>query len=174
MNQTFYYFDGSEERDAVVAQVKAVREEIIHIARQVPEQHHYVPRYSGRSLAQLLVHLYLADAASLWLIKTSAGLREDWTLRIPRLVVGQAHNVLMRFFNRRRVQTTLLDLERLEEEVCELIEDIDMDVLHKDVYQPGRREPYTVERAVQVFFVGYWERQLELMRQVEGVAGERS
>ena len=47
------------------------------------------------------------------------------------------------------------------------------DLLHKDVCHPGRREPYTVEKALQVYFVHYWQRHLALMRQVEGVAGQR-
>lgn len=172
-NTTFYYFDGPEEREAVIRQLQDIRAEVQQIALQVPEQHHFLPRYGGRSLAVTLVHLQFFDMAALWFVRTSANLRDDLKLHPPRTLARQADRLVLQFFKRRRVETTLRDLQKKEADIIAYIRDVPLELLHKDVYHPGRREPYTVERALQVYFVHYWQRHLALMRQVEGVAGQR-
>jgi hypothetical protein len=172
MNDFFYYFDGPEERNAVMQQIRDVRAEVFHIASQIPEQHHFLPRYNGRSLAETLVHLQLFDVATLWFIKRSAKLREDLKLRPPETLLRHADHLAGRFFRRRLVSTTLEGLRRQEKEICDYIRYVPLEDLHKDVFHPGRREPYTVEKALQVYFIHYWERQCMAMRKTESVFDE--
>jgi hypothetical protein len=172
MNTTFIYFDGPEERETVIRQIQEIRAEVQQIAEQVPEQHHFLPRYGGRSLAVTLVHLQFFDMAALWFVQASANLRDDAKLHPPRALVRSADRIVLQFFKRRRVATTLKDIQKKEGEICDYIREVPLELLHKDVCHPGRREPYTVEKALQVYFVHYWQRHLALMRQVEGVAGK--
>ena len=69
MNTTFYYFDGPEERETVIRQIQEIRAEVQQIALQVPEQHHFLPRYGGRSRAVTLVHLQFFDTAALAFVR---------------------------------------------------------------------------------------------------------
>jgi hypothetical protein len=172
-NKTFYYFDGIEERKIVIQQVRDVRRDVIRLAKQVPEKDHFLPRYEGRSLAVTLVHLQMADSAALWFVKTSADLRNELKLHPPLGLVRWADDMVCNFFKRRQVATTITDIKKQQAAICEYIRNVPLELLHKDVCHPGRREPYTIEQAIQIYFVHNWQHHLALMQQVEGVRGEK-
>lgn len=163
----FIYLDGDEERQLLTDQIDAVRQQVIQLALQVPEQHHYVAaRYGEHSLATLLVHLWLFDSASLFLVRAAAN---NKPLRINPLWVRAAHRAALHFYRRRLVGSSIKSIQRQQQQIVGFVRSVSIDVLHRDVYDPYQKAPYTVERALQAYYVHYWQRQLQRMQQVEDV-----
>lgn len=169
MDANYIYLDGQEEREQLIAQVQEVRQGILNLAKQVPEPHHYLPRYGHHSLAAMLVHLWLFDSAMLWLIRAAAN---GYTLRPAKRFIRLLDYILMRFFRKRLVSITIKNIQNREDEICEFIRTIPVDKLSADVYHPGKRNPYTIERALQIYFVQYWQHYFKVMQHVDGVVGK--
>ena len=68
-NRAYRYLDGDDDRRALVADIHRVRDAVIQIARTVPENRRYEPRYHGWSLGAMLAHLYTSDRIALWTIQ---------------------------------------------------------------------------------------------------------
>jgi len=93
-------------------------------------------------------------------------------VRIPHVAVSIADAIVRLIFQKRLVEVTMRGIRRKERDLSEFVRTVPIDALSKDVRHPGKKETYTVERAIQVFFVHHWEYQLSLMEQVDGVAGK--
>jgi len=72
MDEQFIYLDGTDEREQVVQRIHAVRQAVLNLADQLPESHHYSPRYNGQSLAVMLARLHMFDMVMLWLIRAAS------------------------------------------------------------------------------------------------------
>ncbi len=162
----FIYLDGPEERTALIDAIKQVRRAVAALAEGVPEGHHYTPRYEGDSLATTLAHLATADAAGLWLLNASVN---GFYIRIPAFVVEAVDQLLRWVFQRRLVDVSLAGIARKQAQIIEFIESLPMDRFTADVHHPGIKEPLTVERALQMYFLHHWQAHLRIMQQVEGV-----
>ncbi|MEL6148323.1 MAG: hypothetical protein AAFV33_11585 [Chloroflexota bacterium] len=168
MDEQFIYLDGADEREQVIERLREVRQAVLNIADQLPESHHYSPRYNGQSLAVMLARLHMFDRTMLWMIRAASN---GYPLRIPRGAVGFVDAVARWTFQKRLVEVTMRGVRKQEQEIIEFVRTVPLDALSKDVPHPGKKDVYTVERAIQVFFIHHWEQQLMLMQQVDGVAG---
>ncbi|MEM6283840.1 MAG: hypothetical protein AAF787_16735 [Chloroflexota bacterium] len=168
MDEQFIYLDGTDEREQVADRVREVRRAVLHIAEQLPESHHYSPRYNGQSLAVMLARLHMFDRAMLWMIRAASN---GYPIQVSRSMVGFFDAIARWAFQKRLVEVTVRGVRKQEQEIIEFVRTIPIDALSKDVPHPGKNDVYTVERAIQVFFIHHWEQQLMLMQQVDGVAG---
>ncbi len=164
----FIYLDGDIERQQLVGQVRDVRAMVLTLAAQLPEKYHYQPRYNGRSLALVLARLLAFDTTTLWLVRAASN---NYALRVPKSLVRTADAGLSHLFKRRLVEASVGGIRRKEAEICDFIRDVPMEALSRDVIHPGIKEPYTVERALQVYFVFHWHEQLQQIQATEGVTG---
>lgn len=167
MDAQWIFLDGDEERQQVIAQVRQVRADVIAIARQVPEAEHYQLRYGVWSLTQYLVYLWAFDVGGLLLINAAA---KGITLKPPYPLVRQIDLGLRSFYARRVVETTIRDIQRKEDDICRFIERVPMSALHRDVFHPAKRgkpQVYTVEQAIQFYFVRHWQARYMLMKGME-------
>ncbi len=167
MDERYIYLDGTEERRELVEQVRALRGTLAQIANHIPETHHYTPRYNGVSLAVTLTRLQAFDTGALWLIKAASN---GYSVRVPRGIVGVVDDTIVRMAQKRLVPVTLDAIQRKEREICEFIRTVPLDVLSKDVYTPGKRDPLTVEKALQAYFVRHWQHQLDLLEHADDSA----
>jgi hypothetical protein len=166
MGVQFIYLDGAAEREQLTTQIHAVRDDVAALAAQIPAVHHYEPRYNDLSLAVMLARLQAFDTGALWVVKAASN---GYTVRLNRRFVRRLDALVSWLFKRRLVDVTLAGIRRKEAEICAFVEDVPMDVLSRRVIHPGRREPYTVEKALQVYFVHHWKRQHNLMQRVDGM-----
>jgi hypothetical protein len=164
----FIYLDGDIERQQLVGQVRDVRVMVLTLAAQLPEKHHYQPRYSGLSLAQVLARLLAFDTTTFWLVRAASN---NYAVRLPKSLMRVGDAGLSYLFKRRLVEASVRGIRRKETEICSFIRDVPMEALSHDVLHPGVKEPYTVERALQIYFVHHWHEQLQQIQAVEGVTG---
>lgn len=165
----FIYLDGDLERQELIDRVHAARDAVISIANQVPEDEHFRPRYGDDSLAVMLANLQLFDRAALWFVKAASN---GYAIRPPGHLLNSTQALLSRLFQRRIVSVTVAGIRKTEADVCEFIRTVPIDKLSADVLHPGRSAPYTVEQAMQAYFVWHWQTQLTIMQAVDGVADE--
>lgn len=156
----FIYLDGKEEREALIREVTQIRTDIQTLALQVPTTEHYTPNYAGRSLAQVLAALELGDALALMLLKATLN---GYKLALPSWLTLAVWRVLLWVSNRRLVDVSLQGIQKYQTNICQLIREISLDSLSLDVQHPGRPFPYTLEKALQIYFVHRWRQQLALL-----------
>jgi len=166
MKPQFIYLDGDEERQQLIEQIHAVREEVISIAQRVPEPEQFAPRYRGRSLAVMLARLVVYDTATLWLIRAASN---GYAVRVSPRLIHTADRIISWFSQRRIISSSIGAIRRKETEITQFVEKVPLEVLSRDVIYPGKKSPYTVEKALQVCFLHHWQRELALMQQADSV-----
>lgn len=169
MEGQFLFLDGELERRQLIGQVQNIRNALLSLAKQIPEKHYYTPRYDGQSLAVMLARLQAFDTGALWLVKAASN---GYSVRPPENLIATADSLIRSLARRRIVDVTIKGIRRKEVEICDFIRSVPLDVLSRDVLHPGKKEPYTVEQAMQVYFVHHWQEQLKQMQQADEVAGK--
>jgi hypothetical protein len=168
MEGQFLFLDGDLERRQLIGQVKNARNTLLSLAKQVPEAHYYTPRYDGHSLTVVLARLQAFDTGALWLVKAASN---GYSVRPSPGLIGFIDSLISSLTRRRLVDVTIKGIREKEAEICEFIRSVPIDSLSNDVLHPGKKDPYTVEQALQVYFVHYWQDQIQRMQQTDEVAG---
>lgn len=165
-NQTYRYLDTEDDRRLLVEDIRRVRELVLQLAENVPEDRHYEPRYHDWSLAALLAHLRLSDQFYMLVIKLALiGFR----VRITEERLNSINNWLSKVLQNRLVATTVAELKTGEEPIADFIMSLPIEQFTKQVYVPVHDEYLTVERAVQVAFLFHWQQHLATLQRVEGI-----
>lgn len=155
------YLDGDAERRALVADIHAVRQTVIMLARDIPQEEWYDPRYHGWSLAAMLSHLHFMDSLALMQIKLAlVGIH----LSVSSKTLDRINDMTSRFFRRRLLTTTIRDIEKNEPRIDDLILRLPMERFTRTLKYPPTGETLTVERAVQQYFLFHWQHHLATMQ----------
>ncbi len=166
ISREFRYLDTESERQELVAEIRRVRQTVIQLAENVPQERYYEPRYHGWSLAALLAHLHTIDNAALIGMKLSLiGLQPPVSLA----VLNSFNDATARLFQRRVVATTIRGLQRNEAHIIDFILTLPIERFTCQVYHPPSGGYLTVERAVQQYFLFHWQEHLQTMERVEGI-----
>lgn len=167
----YRYLDSEQDRQALVDDMAQVRQAVIAVARMVPEDQHFTPRYHDWSLAAMLGHLMLMDSLNMWLIQSALlGLR----LQISMDQVDRLNGLLARVFRQRVVESSIKGIEQKEKRLADFILQLPVDKFTQQVYYPPRRKFLTVERGIQDVFLFHWQEHLETMLAVEGIEDPRN
>ena len=166
INQTYRYLDTQEDREALLADMRAVRREVIAMREIVPESEWYAPRYHGWSLAAMLGHLQTVDTVSLWQIQLALiGFRPVISLSM----VNQFNNALARVYQQRVIATSVRGIEKREKTLANFILTLPIDKFTVQVYHAPSAKFLTVEQAMQQLFLHHWQDHLRTMREAEGL-----
>ena len=169
VKREYRFLDSDDDRQALIADLRRVRREVINLARQMPEARWYEPRYHGWSLAAMLGHLQMMDALSLRLIQLAlVGIR----IPVSEETLNAFNDVMARVFRKRVVTTTLRGLEQGEDRLADFIMRLPMDRFSRMVYDPAISAYLTVEQAVQELFLYHWQDHLQTLRQAEDMLYE--
>ncbi|MCK6579278.1 MAG: DinB family protein [Anaerolineae bacterium] len=159
------YLDGDAERRALIADIQAVRRQVIAFAQGVPQEAWYEPRYHGWSLAAMLAHLHLMDNLTLMQIKLALiGIGIGFTAG----QLNRFNDACARWFQRRLVTTTLRGIEKNERRIADFILNLPIDRFTRTVYFPPTGERLTVERAMQQYFLFHWQHHLATLTEPPG------
>ncbi|MBK8023597.1 MAG: hypothetical protein IPK19_19720 [Chloroflexi bacterium] len=154
------YLDGEAERQALVADIHEVRQQVIAFARTVPQEEWYEPRYHGWSLAAMLAHLHLMDSIAMLQIKLALlGFR----VGVSASQLNTFNDACARFFRRRVLTTTLEGIDRQERQIAEFILRLPMSRFTRTIHYPPTGESLTVERAIQQYFLFHWQHHLSTL-----------
>jgi hypothetical protein len=170
MEQTYRYLDTEADRRELLDELREVRQAVIATARSVPEDQWYTPRYHDWSLAAMLGHLMLMDTVNLWWIQLAL---LKISPRPPASLLDQFNALMAQVFQKRVIETTIMDIERKEKKVDEFILNLPIERFTNLVCYPTTGEMLTVERAVQTLFLHHWQEHLKTMLDVEGIENPR-
>lgn len=163
----FIYLDGPEERQQLIDQIAASREDIRSITRIVPQDQWYRPRYDGLSLAATLGQLNLADNLALMLLRLAlVGLRpapSTDTLRRAKRWAG-------RLFQRRLVATSLEGMVHNEVRIADFISSLSVDDFSRTLWNPSQQHMTTVEKGLQEMLLHRWLAYRDYLFAAEGIA----
>ncbi len=166
INQTHRYLDTQEDREALLTDMRAVRQEVIAMREIVPESEWYTPRYHDWSLGAMLGHLQTIDTLSLWQIQLAlVGFRPVISLNM----VNQMNNALSQIYQRRLVETSVNGILKREKSLSEFILRLPVDKFTIQIYHAPSGKFLTVEQAVQYLFLYHWQEHLKTMREAEGL-----
>jgi hypothetical protein len=164
LKREYRYLDSDTDRQAVIADIRSVRQAVIAFARAVPADQWYVPRYNGWTLAAMLGHLQIMDKLSLWQVQLGAlGI----SLPLPEALFNQFNDVMSRILKQRVLETTLKGLEKGEHTVTDYIQRLPIGRYSQRVYDPAVGQYLTVEQAVQEFFLYHWRDHFDNLRGAE-------
>jgi hypothetical protein len=162
----YRYLDSEEDRRALLADIHQVREDVIKIARLVPESRWYEPRYHGWSLAAMLGHLQTTDRLSMWLMKAALlGIR----LPIPTDMLNRFNDGTARVYKGRVLPTTIQGIQNYEKHIADFILKLPVDRFSRMVHDPALGKTVTIEQAVQEFYLFHWQEHLATLRGAEDV-----
>ncbi len=166
INQTHRYLDTQEDREALLADMRAVRRDVIAMREIVPENEWYTPRYHGWSLGAMLGHLQTVDTISLWQIQLALiGFRPVISLSL----VNQFNNTLARVYQQRLLDTSVRGIEQREKTLADFILNLPIDKFTAQVHHAPSGKFLTVEQAIQYLFLYHWQDHLRTMREAEGL-----
>jgi len=162
----YYFLDGEAERKRLIRELNEVRDEVIRLIMEMPEDLWYEERYHGWTPAAMLAHLNMVDGMSLLLIKAALiGFRP----KIGMGMVDRMNNFTSRLFRRRVVPTTIAGIRSKQTHLDEFIMQLPIDKFSTQVYDPVEAQYITVEHALQALFVHHWYKHLQTIREVEGI-----
>lgn len=165
-SQAFRYFDTDADRKAFADDLRRVRQSVIQLAENLPQDQRYEPRYHGWSLAALLAHLHGIDNLALFGMKLALlGIRPP----LPLSALNAYNDFSARIFQRRLVETTIRGIKANQERLIEFVMLLPIDRFTREVYYPPDALYLTLERAVQQYFLFHWQEHLETMHHVEGI-----
>lgn len=173
MNQEmqYIYLDSEVERQQLIDAMHAVRQDVAALARSIPEDEWYTPRYHGWSLAAMLGHLNFSDNISLLLIKAALlGFKPTFS----KQTVDRLNHFTTRLFQKRVVSTSLVGMDKNMARLSDFIMTLPMDRFSLKVYHPMRAQHLTIEKALQDFFLFHWQQHLAEMRETENALAGRS
>lgn len=158
----YRFLDTQEDRAALIADIRQIRQEMIAFAKTIPADQWYTPRYHGWSLAAMLGHLQMMDTLSLWLVQMGAlGI----ALPLSESLLNSFNDFMSRVFKQRVVETTFKGLDKTERKIIDYIQRLPMDRYSKLVYDPAISQYLTVEQAIQELFLYHWRDHFETLRQ---------
>ncbi|MAS36794.1 MAG: hypothetical protein CL610_22505 [Anaerolineaceae bacterium] len=165
-DQSFRFLDSETDRNALIADIRQVRQAVINMTTIVPEDQWYKPRYHDWSLAAMLGHLQFMDNAHMLLIQLAlVGVRPPVSMRM----VDRMNDVMAQVFRRRMVPTTIRGIEKKEKELADFIQTLPIDKFTTQVFYPPVNHYLTIEQALQVLFLHHWQNHLKTMQNVEGI-----
>lgn len=163
-DREYRFLDTEADRQALIHDMHRVREAVIAIAEATPPELHEVPRYHGWSLAAMLAHLHMIDNLALLQIKAAlVGLSPSFS---PALR-DSLNDFAAKLFQRRLVPTTIKGIRQNEKRLAEFIFTLPVEQFSKRVYHPSSNSYFTVERALQAYFVFHWEEHLATLERGE-------
>lgn len=165
MELPYIYLDGPKEREQLIEQIRAVRQEMRDLVKTIPEAEWYEPRYHDWTLAALLGHLNFMD--NIWMLVLRAGLLGIHP-SVSDSFVNQMNQFMTRVFSKRLVPASLKSIDKNEERIADLIQTLPVSQFTKSVYSPQDNGYITVERALQRFFLFHWQEHLNTLRSVQG------
>lgn len=160
----YIFLDGVQERQGLVNEIEAVRDQVIAVIRTVPEKRCHEPRYYGLSPARLLGHLYLMDLGGMLAIRAA---QRGLHLPISARRLEQIDKLAGRLFQRRLIEDWITQLEQLRTAIEDLILELPMDHFTKEVYHPALDKRLLIEQALQAFFLHHWQDHLVIIQGVE-------
>lgn len=159
-NSKYIFLDGELERKQLVEQIQRVRESVIKYAESVPEADWYKPHYHGWSLAGMIAHLNLMDNLNLlWVKMALIGIR----FPIPKGLIDGLNTTMSDVFKKRVLTTSLKSVPKNGERIAKFIQDLPLNRLSREVYQPKLGKYLTIEQALQSFFLHHWEEHLQTL-----------
>ena len=166
IHQTYRYLDTQEDREALLDDIRQVRQSVLDMRDIVPPDQWYEPRYHNWSLAAMLGHLQLLDTLSLWQIKAAlVGL----PLPISSSTMNSFNQTIAQVFRRRMVESTVRGIENGEKHIRTFILQLPVDRFTVQVFYPPINKYLTVEQAIQTFFLHHWQEHLRTMQKAEGL-----
>lgn len=163
----YYFLDGDAERQQLIREIVAVRDEVINLISNMPEETWYEARYHGWTPAAMLAHLNLVDAESLLMVKAALiGIRP----KVGMGTVNGINNFTSNLFRKRVVTTTISGIRNKQNHLSDFILKLPISKFSTQVYDPREGKYITVEHALQSFFVHHWRNHLQDMREVEGIS----
>lgn len=160
LKREYRYLDSDADREAFIADMRRVRQDVIAFARSVPTDQWYTPRYSGWTLAAMLGHLQMMDTLTYWQVQLGA---MGVALPLSEGMLHQFNGLMSRVFEKRQVETTLKGIEKSERKLCEYVKRLPMGRYSKLVYDPALSQYLTVEQAMQEFFLYHWREHLDTL-----------
>ena len=160
------YLDSDLERRALIKDIIAVRQQVIDIAQETPQDQWYEPRYHGWSLAAMLSHLHNVDNLAMLQIKLAL---MGIPFRMSSKMLDRINDAAARLLRRRLITTTINDIRKNETRIGDFIMYLPMDRFSKDVFYPPTGEIMTVERALQQYFLFHWHLHLATLQRDEGI-----
>lgn len=160
-----------ENRQAVIEDMKKVRQEALRFVNLVPPNQWYEPRYHGWSLAFLLAHLQMMDNLTRQLMQAAMlGVSLPSTMGLVNFFNDSA----ARLFKQRKVETTVHQIQQDEPKLIAFVLKAAYPKLQRRLYDPAIDRVLTVEQAMQEFFVYHWRWHIGDILAVDGRFSEPS
>ncbi len=163
---SYRFLDAEEDRQALIKDIHQTREELRKVVDLVPPDQWYVPRYHGWSLAAMLGHLELMDRLNLWLLSLAA---LSIQVPLPISAVKGFNEMVAMVYKNRRVEGSLHGLDKKEGRIADFILRLPVGKFSKHVFDPTSQKYYTIEQAIQEFFLYHWQENLTTMRMADDV-----
>jgi len=157
---------GSDEnRRALVAGMKQVRQDALRLVEIVPKNQWYTPRYHGWSLAAMLAHLYFMDNTTLLMMQAAM---RGIAFPLPKSALNLFNNfTTARIFKEREVEATVNAIQKNESRLVAFVLRLPPDKFQRKLYDPWLECYLTVEESVQEFFLIHWQNHLKTVRDAE-------
>jgi hypothetical protein len=151
-------------RQALAADIKKVRQEVLRLIELVPKAKRYEVRYHGWSPGAMLSHLHFMDNATLCLMRVA---EQGIVLPLPRSALNLFNNNLARLFKRMDIEKTVRQIQSNEARLIAFVLHLPARQFVRKVYAPCLESYLTLEEAVQEFLLIHWQGHLQTMREVD-------